>query len=148
MITELEHAALSVANLDRSIEFYRDTIGFRLIRIIEPRGDARLGTVAGIPGAMARIAHLRLGSAMLELFEYVSPRGAPVAPDRTQADRGWIHIGLRTDDARADCEKLKSKGVSFISGPVEFRPGVWVAYFRGPDGELCELRQTPNDERA
>jgi len=26
---------------------------------------------------------------------------------------------------------------------VEFRPDVWVAYFYGPDGEVCEIRQKP-----
>ena len=27
------------------------------------------------------------------------------------------------------------------SVPIEYRPGVWNAYFYGPDGETCELRQ-------
>ena len=36
--------------------------------------------------------------------------------------------------------------VEFISEPVEFRPGVWIVYFCGPDGEVCELRETPDGE--
>ena len=142
MITQLEHAALSVAHLDRSVAFYRDILGFGLIRIIEPRADAMLGTIVGLPGAQARIAHLRFGGDMLELFEYVAPRGTPIAPARTQADHGFTHIGFRTDDVCADYRKLKAQGVEFLSEPVEFRPGVWVVYFRGPDGEVGELRQT------
>jgi hypothetical protein len=35
----------------------------------------------------------------------------------------------------------KGSGVEFISAPVEFRPGVSVVCFRGPDGDVCELRQ-------
>ena len=139
MITQLEHTALSVANLDRSVAFYRDILGFQLALMIEPRADGLLGTIAGLPGARARIAHLRFGDQMLELFEYIQPRGQP-AP-RTQADHGFIHIGFRTDDARGDYRRLRELGVEFRSAPVEFRPGVWGAYFCGPEGEACELRQ-------
>jgi catechol 2,3-dioxygenase-like lactoylglutathione lyase family enzyme len=142
MITQLEHAALSVANLDRSLAFYRDILGFQLIRIIEPRADAMLGTIVGLPGAQARIAHLGFGDNMIELFEYVVPRGKPAPKERTQADHGFSHIGFRSDDVRADYRKLKGQGVEFLDEPVEFRPGVWVVYFRGPDGEVGELRQT------
>ena len=140
MIIQLEHTALSVANLDRSVAFYRDVLGFQPALMIEPRDDGLLGTIAGLPGARARIAHLRLGDQMLELFEYSQPRGQP-AP-RTQAEYGFTHIGFRTDDTRGDYRRLRALGVEFLSAPVEFRPGVWVAYFRGPDGEVGELRQT------
>lgn len=142
MITALEHPALSVADLDRSVAFYRDTLGCTLLRILEPRDDAMLGTIAALPGARARIAHLQFGANLLELFEYVTPRGQPIPADRRQADHGWVHVGFRSDDVRADYARLRAQGVAFLSEPVEFRPGVWVVYFRGPDGEVCELRQT------
>jgi catechol 2,3-dioxygenase-like lactoylglutathione lyase family enzyme len=142
VITAVEHPALSVANLEQSLAFYRDLLGCRVLRIIEPRDDDRLATVAGVPEARARIAHLELGGVMLELFEYVQPRGRPRPADRTQADHGWTHVGFRSDDVRRDCERLREAGVPFVSDPVEFRPGVWVVYFRGPDGETLELRQS------
>ena len=143
MITGIEHPAVSVADLERSLAFYRDLLGLNVVRLLEPRRDAKLGVVAGMPGARARIAHLRLGEGMLELFQYVEPVGRPIPRDRRQADHGLIHIGLRSSDARADCARLRAAGVEFFSEPVEFRPGVWVAYFRGPDGEVCELREDP-----
>jgi catechol 2,3-dioxygenase-like lactoylglutathione lyase family enzyme len=142
MIRRLEHVAVSVSDLDRSVAFYRDQLGFTLARLIEPREDGMLGGITGMPGARARIAHLRMGDSLLELFEYTRPRGRPVG-DRTQADLGCSHVGLRSDDARADYRALSGRGVRFLSEPVEFRPGVWVAYFRGPDGETCELREDP-----
>ncbi len=141
MIESLEHVALSVAHLERSLSFFRDEIGFTLLRIVEPPPSMRLGDVAGLPGCSARIAHLHLGSTMLDLFEYQDPKGRAISPDRTQADVGFIHIGLRSTDARADHDRLKNRGVQFLHEPIEFRPGVWIAYFRGPDGEVCELRQ-------
>ncbi len=141
MIVQVEHPALSVADLDRSLAFYRDLLGLEVIRIIEPREDPKLGTITGMPDARARIAHLRLGGIMLELFQYVTPRGRPIPVDHRQADHGFIHAGFRSTDVRDDHRRLSAQGVRFISEPVEFRPGVWVVYFRGPDGEVCELRQ-------
>ena len=143
MLRGLEHVALSVSNLDRSIAFYRDLLGLRLTRVIECSSDSPLGEVVGFPGCLARIAHLESGKAMLELFEYVQPRGAAIPGGRRlQADLGHIHAGFTADDVRGEYARLRAEGVEFVSEPVEFRPGVWIVYFYGPDGEVGELRQT------
>jgi catechol 2,3-dioxygenase-like lactoylglutathione lyase family enzyme len=137
----IEHVALSVADLERSIAFYRDLLGLEVIRILDCGSETPLGSVTGLKGAGARIAHLRAGEVMLELFEYLNPRGRPPAAGRRQADHGFIHIGLASADVRSDYQRLAAEGVEFLSGPVEFRPGVWMCYFYGPDGEVCELRK-------
>ncbi len=143
MISGLEHAALSVSNLERSIAFYRDHLGLLLKRVIESPPEMRLGAVVGIPGCSARIAHLFSGRFMLELFEYTAPRGKSIDPARTQADQGYTHLGFTSTDVRSDAARLKASGVRFVGEPLEYRPGVWIVYFHGPDGEVCELRQTP-----
>jgi catechol 2,3-dioxygenase-like lactoylglutathione lyase family enzyme len=142
----LDHVALSVRDLNESLHFYRDLLGLELIRVLECGADSKLGTVVGMPGCAARIAHLRFGSAMLELFQYLDPRGEPVAAARKQADIGWAHFGFISRDVRSDYEALRQAGVRFLSEPVEFRPNVWIVYFYGPDREVCELRQTPAEE--
>ncbi|NQU40532.1 MAG: VOC family protein [Lentisphaerae bacterium] len=142
MIRRLEHAALSVSDMDRSLAFYRDLLGMTVIRDLAPGlGGNKLGTVVGMPHCRARIVHLDLGGTMLELFQYVDPVGRALPTDHRQADIGFTHIGLSSNDVRADYGRLKAEGVAFISEPVEFRAGVWIVYFRGPDGEVCELRQ-------
>ena len=110
MIESLEHVGLSVADLERSIAFYRDVLGFTLTRIVESPPAMPLGDVVGLPGCAARIAHLVLGGTMLEVFEYHDPEGRPIPPDRTQADRGFIHIGLRSSDTCADHARLAARG--------------------------------------
>ena len=142
MISGLEHAAVSVSDLERSIAFYRDVMGLELVRIIECPPEMRLGDVAGMPGCTARIAHLRSGANMLELFEYRDPRGKDIPKSRKQADLGLIHLGFTSTDARADYARLKELGIKVFSEPIEFRPGIWIFYFKGPDGEVCELRQS------
>ena len=148
MITTVDHAGLSVADLERSLAFYRDLLGLRLLRVLDYGPESELGRVVGMPACRARIAHLLLGSTMVELFEYAEPPGRAMAPDRRQADHGWIHVGLASTDTRGDCARLREAGVEFLSDPIEFRPGVWIAYFKGPDGEVIELRQLPPGDLA
>ena len=91
----IEHVGLSVADLDRSLAFYRDLLGLKVVRIIEDNPQAKLGEIVGMPGAIARIAHLESAGSMLELFEYQNPLGKEIPKDRTQADHGFIHIGFK-----------------------------------------------------
>ena len=79
---------------------------------------------------------------MLELFEYTKPKGEKIPENHKQADNGFIHAGFRSSDVRNDYLMMKNEGVSFISEPVEFRKDVWICYFYGPDGEVCEIHQS------
>jgi catechol 2,3-dioxygenase-like lactoylglutathione lyase family enzyme len=142
MISALDHVALSVKDLDRSLAFYRDLLGLEVVRVLDCPPDTHLDEVVGMPGCSARIAHLKLGEGMLEIFEYADPRGRPLPPGHRQADHGWVHLGFTSSDTRSDYERLRAQGVRFIREPLEFRPNVWICYFYGPDGEVCELRQT------
>jgi catechol 2,3-dioxygenase-like lactoylglutathione lyase family enzyme len=142
MITSLEHIGLSVSDLERSVAFYKKYMNCKLIRIVEAGPDMLLGEVTGLSGCSARIAHLQSGNGMLELFEYTDPRGREISDNRCQADHGFIHAGFTSNDVRGDYKIMKDNGINFISPPVEFRPGVWICYFLGPDGEVCEIRQS------
>lgn len=140
MKLELEHVALSVSDLERSLEFYCGLLGFEVIRRIEAAPGEKLGTITSMPGCRAHIVHLMSGDFMLELFQYVAPEGKAIPTGRNQADLGYNHIGFKSVDIHGDYQELMDRGVHFLSEPVEFRPGAWVVYFHGPDGEVCELR--------
>lgn len=142
MITNLEHIGLSVSNLERSIDFYCKNLNCEVIRIIEASTEHKLGKVVGLHGCSARIAHLKAGDNMLELFEYIVPRGKKIAKNHRQADQGFIHAGFTSTNVRDDYKTMKENGVRFVSEPVEFRPNVWICYFYGPDGEVCEIRES------
>lgn len=142
MIQSLGHVALSVSDMDRSLGFYRDHLGMKVIMDLDIDDD-RIGRVVGIPGAKCRIVHLQLGQAVLELFQYTVPQGVNRAKDMRQCDHGFSHIGFEVSDFHRHVEELRQKNVEFLGEPVEFRPGVWVVYFHGPDGEVCEFRQQP-----
>ena len=124
MIKGMEHVALSVQDLDRSLSFYQGLLGMDVVRMIEAGPEMGLGDVVGIPGCSARIAHLEAGGFMLELFEYTDPRGTPLPEGSTQADHGFTHVGFTSTDVLSDYASLKDAGVEFLGEPVEFRPGV------------------------
>ena len=142
MITNLEHIGLSVSNFERSVEFYCKNLHCNVIRIIEPTQESTLGKVVGLKNCSARIAHLNVGENMLELFEYIKPKGEKIPENHKQADNGFIHAGFTSTNVRDDYQIMKENGVRFISEPVEFRPNVWICYFYGPDGEVCEIRES------
>lgn len=141
MALKLGHVGLSVSDLDRSIAFYCDLLGFELLRIIDCPPESKLGEVLNIPGACARLAHLGSGDAVLELLEYKHPHGREISSDYTMADIGFSHVCITSDDIMNDYILLKNHGVRFYTQPMEYRQGVWMAYFYGPDDETCELRQ-------
>lgn len=142
------HVAISVKDIERSLTLYRDLLGMRVIRDIPPEQSGGLGRITGLNNCSARIVHLNASGFMVELFQYITPRGRPIPSDHCQADNGFTHIGFESTDVRADWARLCQAGIHFLSEPVEFRPGVWVAYFRGPDGETCELRQVQQNAAA
>jgi catechol 2,3-dioxygenase-like lactoylglutathione lyase family enzyme len=137
----LEHVALSVSDVERSKAFYTTLLGFEYVETIECPPERNLGQIVGIPGCSARIVKLRSGTLILELFEYLDPRGRPLAPERTQADIGLTHLGFSCTDIQAEYRRLVELGVKFYTPPIEYRPHVWNAYFYGPDGETCEIRE-------
>lgn len=139
MFTRMDHVGVSVKNIEKAIEFYRDVVGMEVF--LDREVDAPLAQITGLDGARARIVLMRLGDSVVELFDYQHPKGRDPRPDHRQADFGLIHIGFRVKDFQKTYQDLKAKGVQFLGEPVEIRPGVFVAYFRGAESEICEMRE-------
>lgn len=143
-ITHTEHTSFVVADLDRSLAFYRDRLDFPLEWEIDDDGP-ELRENVGYPDARIRIAQLRLpGGHRLELMQYLAPRGAQTPPQRCAV--GASHLCLISDDLAADVRELRERGVdSFVSPPVTFRDGPDAGsvgvYLTDPDGITIELFQ-------
>ena len=119
--TRIDHVALEVSNLDRSIDFYSKHFGFDLY--------SDQTTPTGL-----RIGYLRLGNTVLELV------------NRKADAMGGFHFCLITDDFDAAVEGLSKDGVPIITQPHPTQarePGEesWRrVVFEGPDGEQIEIR--------
>jgi catechol 2,3-dioxygenase-like lactoylglutathione lyase family enzyme len=145
-ITGAHHTSYTVSDLDRSLAFYVGLLGCEVIWQREIR-DGYFRQIVGLPGAVVRAAQLRIPGSphVLELFEYVTPRGLPA--DVRNAHPGSSHIAWFVDDLPAAYAELAEKGVAFRSPPVLIDAGAnrggWAAYALDPDGITVELFQPP-----
>ena len=139
MIKQMDHVAMSVKEMDKAIAFYRDVIGME--KVFDREFGSGLAQLIGAEKAKVRVVHMKLGEAFVELFYYEYPKGREPIPDHQQSDYGLTHIGFMVEDFQATYQHLRDHGVKFLSDPVELRPGVFVAYFRGAEHEVCEIRE-------
>ena len=125
-VVGISELALWVEDLDRSLAFYRDLLGFTVSEID--------------PG---RNAFLRSGDLLLALFVTSDP-GTPLASEylaRTGGPRGLVyHVGFRVPAESLDGfgRTLTARGVS-VRGPVEFPNGRRSYFLEDPDEHYIEL---------
>jgi methylmalonyl-CoA/ethylmalonyl-CoA epimerase len=128
------HAGVSVPDLESSIAWYSNMLGFELVK---------RDYLAHIK---AKVAFLRRDDMRVELFEVAG--AAPMSEDRRGPDRdlythGNKHISYAVKDVRAAAEALKLRGVDIVF-VIEVGPGVTVCYIRDNAGNLIELTQQPD----
>lgn len=140
---------MTVANLTRSLAFYRDVLGFEHESTDVLAGPA-FERPTGVPGARARRARLRLGEELLELTEFMTPRGRPMPPDSRSNDVWFQHAAIIVRDMDAAYARLRRFGVQATSVAPQRLPdsnptagGIHAFYFRDPDGHILELLQFP-----
>ena len=149
MLTSVYHTSWTVSDLDRSISFYRDLLGFELVET-KHRIGAFIEEVVGFAGAELKIATLKIpGAALpesghhLELIQYVAPEGDRL--DLRTCNVGAAHLAVGTDSIHEDYARLSGRGVTFVSGPVRVPSGSnansYACYLRDPDGFTIELVQ-------
>lgn len=134
------HTSFTVADLERSIAFYRDILGFKLETVVD--GGEVAARVVGLPGAKLRLAFLRNAGHQVELVQYMTHGGKRTPQQRN--DVGGAHVAFHVDDCEAAYRELKAKGVRFISTPQDAGTAK-ACYFQDPDGITLELieRRTP-----
>lgn len=146
----VHHVGVTVSNLERSVDFYRDVIGCHLIGQKEAIGEY-VATITAMPDAHLRIALLEMpGSAVrLELIQYVTPEGRQSTPPT--CDLGSAHVCFQVADIDATIEHLRDNGVTIRSQPVTSpdgpNRGARAVYVDDPDGITLELLQPPADDR-
>lgn len=143
----MHHVGIQVLDLERSLRFYRDVLGFaEVLRTV--RDEEYVGAITGHPGAVVHVAHLRPphSPVLLELTEY---RGvARRAVDTDTAHPGTAHTCYVVDDLDAVHAALLGRGVRPVSPRVVAPPagpmaGGKVVYVQDPDGVRVELVQLP-----
>ncbi|WP_336023726.1 VOC family protein [Halobellus salinisoli] len=129
------HVGVTVADLDRSVAFYRDTLGLPELARFSVGGDA-FSTGVGIENAQASFVHLDAGDLRVELVSYNST-GEP--QEYSRIDRpGATHLALTVDDVTAYYDSLSSD-VETVSEPQTTESGTTIFFIRDPEGNLIEV---------
>lgn len=151
MTRAIDHVGVTVADLDRALEFWCDRLGLRLLNRVTETGDD-IAALIGEDFVEIEIADLDAGDGrIVELIRYIRPAGRPVRA--RSSDPGSAHIALRVDDLDAALDRLWGSHARQISRrPVVLHDpggawdGVACCYLADPDGNIIELVQRPGAE--
>jgi len=121
------HTMIRVGDLDRSIKFYTDVLGMKLLRRKDyPDGKFTLAFVGYGPETEHAVVELTYnwGTGKYDL------------------GNGFGHIALEVDDVYAACAEIKKRGgkVTREAGPMKHGSTV-IAFVEDPDGYKIELIQ-------
>ncbi len=130
MIIGLTHAAVRVTDLQRSLDFYCNTLRLtEQFRITNDEGQPWLVYV--------RVAD----NQFIELFPGAQ---GPHSPCNTA---GVVHICLQVDDIQATYKELTSRGLQAKSEPTLGADGSWQFWTADPDGNPIEFHQFTPESR-
>ncbi|ART76606.1 glyoxalase [Sutcliffiella horikoshii] len=126
-IKRLEHVGIMVKDIQKSIKFYTEVVGFSLKGELDhPNGEIKL----------AFLGFEKREETELELIQGYN--------DDLPVEGKVHHIALTVDDVEAERQRLKSLDVTFIEQEITTLPnGARYIFFAGPDGEWIELFETP-----
>jgi lactoylglutathione lyase len=130
-ITGIAHVAVTVKDMEKSLDFYTRVLGFKkAFSIPDPQ--------TGRPW----IEYLYMGSGQfIELFY-----GGAKDNSWSGELRGFNHLCLQVDDIHSTVEHIKKEGVEVTDGPKQGADSNWQAWIKDPDGIRVELMQI--DEKS
>jgi lactoylglutathione lyase len=118
-----DHVHLRSPDPDATAAYYERMFGARIIKSVMSNGLPR--TDLEIGGVMFFIAQV--------------PADAPLSEKPEGSFVGLDHMGLRVQNIDAVVAELKAKGAEFTVEPRTIRPGVRIAFLKGPQNVLIEL---------
>jgi lactoylglutathione lyase len=122
VITGIDHVAIVVSDMDRSIEFYAGVLGLTIIR----DGRKESANKKTFLGTKSRT--------LVALTESKNRKR-----EGAGAVEGVAHVAFKVDDVEKASKALESKGVTFIEEKVEKDGKIKAYHFLDPDGLELEI---------
>jgi lactoylglutathione lyase len=118
-----DHVHLRSPDPDATAAWYAEMFGAKVIKSVMSNGIER--TDINLGGVMMFIAQV--------------PQDSALAGKEAGSFVGLDHLGLRVKNIDAVCDELKAKGAEFTVEPKTIRPGVRIAFVKGPQDVLVEI---------
>ncbi len=135
----MNHVGISVANIERTIDFYREMFGMEQDCDVFPFGGPDFSAVMGLEDAQGRMCMITGGDVSLELFEFTKPTPQQKRADYPVADHGYSHFGFSVENIDEVHDRLRAAGVPIHCPVTTFPGGMKAIYARDPDGNVFEL---------
>lgn len=140
---------ITVKNLDRSVQFYTEVLGFKKINERELLGE-KYEQLKNVFGLHIRMARLQLGDEYIELTDYLTSGGRSIPEDQHSNDLFFQHIAIVVSNMEKAYRQIKKYNIDFVSTEPQTLPksipaaeGIKAFYFRDPDNHTLELIYFP-----
>ncbi|HVD95356.1 MAG TPA: VOC family protein [Candidatus Limnocylindria bacterium] len=142
-----DHTGITVSNLEKSLAFWRDVLGFEISHTAHQTGEMAK-EITGVAGAEIKLVVLRApGGHKIELLEYLGPTDRKRSVLRP-CDIGSVHVALTIDNLDAVLQRIAASGWKTAGKPQTLtrgpNAGKRVVYVRDPDGTTIEFMDPPN----
>lgn len=149
-IVAVESIGMTVASMERSVEFYSKVLSFEKISDVEVSG-ADYDQLQGLAGLQMRVVRMQLGNEFIELTQYLTPKGRPIPADSRSNDLWFQHIAIAVSDMDKAYQLLQQNKTQNRSTEPQQLPnwnkaaaGIQAFYFKDPDGHDLELIRYPS----
>ncbi len=138
MIKDIRHTGIVVIDLDESLRFYRDLLGFQIAKQMEESGNY-IDNILSLHNV--KVTTVKITSSSGQMIELLKYHSHPAEQRRREiCEIGVSHIAFTVDDLDTEHKRLKNKGIQFNSIPQLSPDGyAKVAFCRAPEGTLIEL---------
>lgn len=147
----IDHTAIVVSDTDRSLTFYRDTLGMKVAGASENYGTEQ-EHLNQVFGARLRITALRAEKGPgIEFLEYITPPGGRPLPEGSKPnDLIFWHTHLMLDEQPLTANALSDNGASVITpeSKMKNRTSRRDLLVRDPDGHGLWLQRQTGTQAA
>lgn len=147
-LLRLTHVGIGVSDMERSLRFYRDLLGFQYEHELRVEGEPS-DTLLRLRDVSLHAVYLVRDGVRIELLHFVRPLAPPARP-RAMNERGLTHLSFRVADLEVTVAALRAAGERVLDETIirfpEFQSA--ACFIVDPDGQLIELVQTPGDPAA
>jgi catechol 2,3-dioxygenase-like lactoylglutathione lyase family enzyme len=146
MKVSFSHLGICVSDLERSLRFYRDGLGFELVA--SHRIGDEFGPLLELEGVELESRMLSRDGVTIELLGFVSPDPTGDGERRPMNRLGLTHLSLRVDDVEGVAAVIEELGGSVVRATRTTMdlPGARLdfLYCTDPDGTRIELMDLPS----
>lgn len=138
MIKDIRHTGIVVDDLEASLCFYQDMLGFEVVKRMDEAGDF-IDQISLLKNVKVTTVKMALPDGqMIELLYYHTHPGKRDV--RKICDIGIAHIAFTVDDLDSEYDRLKKEGVQFNASPQLSPDGyAKVTFCKAPEGTFVEL---------